>query len=567
MFGKTRISQRIYSGQGVQKDVTPGSGELRAMRSCCGIVLALYALGCARTNDNLSGEPRAKGSIRFNLAADPANLNPLFAHQDAASVEQQLARLAFEPFIDIDQYGRRTPALLAVIPSRENGGLSRDGRTLTYHLRRGVRWQDGRPVTAADVIFTLHAILDKRNPVRSHAGYDLVDKASSPSPQIVVLHLRRAWAPAVQSFFSYGLAPQFVLPKHILERQLPLASAPFNAAPVGNGPFRLLQWRRGERLVYQAATSYWRGNAASARLDIRIVGDPSTNLTLLRSGDVDFNLIAPAQQKILGGDRRIAYRYVPTATIAGIAINLRHPPLDDIRVRRAIAMSIDRKAISAKITLGRYPVADSAQPQFSWAYDASAKEPSFAPAEADKLLDEAGWRRGPKGIRTRNGRPLSLTYVQFPESQTGVRAATMIQSELQARGIDVSIKSVANAQLFMPAAQGGTLASGSFDLAYVPWPMGSDPDDSLLLACGGASNYMRYCNAQVQRLEEIALSATSQSVRKVTYSKIAHIVAHDVPLIYLFNANYIYAYRPQLRGFYPNAFTPTWNAYTWAIRI
>jgi len=536
------------------------------MKSWRGFLLVvLWCSGCSQPV-RPDGDQREKGSVRFNLSADPANLNPLFAHQDAASVEQQLARLAFEPFIDIDERGRSIPSLLAVIPSRENGGISPDGRTITYHLRQGVRWQDGAPVTAADVLFTLKAILDKKNPVRSAAGYDLIDKADSPSPGVVVFHLRRAWAPAVQTFFSYGLAPQFVLPKHILERQLPLVTAPFNAAPIGNGPFQFVNWRRGERLLYRANASYWRGKAKTARLDIRIVGDPSTNLTLMRSGDVDFNLIAPSQQKVLGDDPRIAYRYVPTATIAGIALNLHHPPLDDIRVRRAFAMSIDRKAISDKITLGRYPVTDSAQPQFSWAYDPAAKEPAYAPADADRLLDEAGWRRGPKGMRTRNGRQLALTYVQFPESQTGVRAATMIQSELQARGIDVNIKSVANAQLFMPASGGGTLASGAFDLAYIPWPMGSDPDDSLLLACNGASNYMRYCNPNVQRLEDAALSATSRSVRALAYSKIAHLVAHDVPVIYLFNANYIYAYRPQLHGFYPNAFTPTWNAFNWSMR-
>ncbi len=528
-------------------------------------MLAALWVSCACAGPRPDGSPREKGSVRFNLAADPANLNPLFAHQDASSVEQQLARLVFEPFIDIDERGRSSPALLAVIPTRENGGVSTDGRTLTYRLRKGARWQDGYPVTASDVIFTLEAILDKNNPVRSHSGYDLIDKASSPSPSVVVFHLRRAWAPAVQSFFSYGLAPQFVLPKHVLERQRPLSSAPFNAAPVGDGPYRLVTWRRGERLIYAANAKYWRGIARVARLDIRVVGDPSTNLTLLRSGDVDFNLIAPAQQKILSDDPGIAYRYVPTATIAGIAINLRHPPLNDVRVRRAIAMSIDRNAISEKITLRRYPVTDSAQPQFSWAYDPTARQPGFAPQRADRLFDEAGWRRSANGIRTKNGKPLALTYVQFPESQTGVRAATMIQSELLARGIDLTIKSIGNAQLFMPAREGGTLASGSFDLAYVPWPMGSDPDDSLLLACNGASNYMRYCNARVQRLEEIALAATSRSVRKGAYSQIAHIVANDVPLIYLFNANYIYAYRHELRGFYPNGFTPTWNAYGWAM--
>ncbi|MBV9972413.1 MAG: hypothetical protein JO135_03680 [Candidatus Eremiobacteraeota bacterium] len=118
----------------------------------------------------------------------------------------------------------------------------------------------------------------------------------------------------------------------------------------------------------------------------------------------------------------------------------------------------------------------------------------------------------------------------------------------------------------MPSARGGTLASGAFDLAYVPWTFGADPDDSALLECGGAENYMRYCNHLVDRLEEAALASTEQRQRKALYSQIAHIVARDVPIIYLFNARYIYAYRRSLQGFYPNAFLPTWNATEWSLR-
>lgn len=538
------------------------------MRSALVLPLLLCVLaGCSRTGGGSLAAPRAPDSVRFDLAADPATLNPLFLHQDAASVEQQVARLAFEPFIDLDADGRPVPALLSTIPTRANGGISADGRTIVYHLRPGVRWTDGVPVTSADVLFTLHAILDPRNPVRSHEGYDLIDRAYARGPLVVVFHLKRGWAPAVQTFFSYGFSPQFVLPAHVLENERPLAQAPFNAAPtVSDGPFRFVRWRRGESLLYEANPAYWRGPPKVKRLDIRIVPDPSTNLIMLQSGQLDWNLIAPLQQETLAGRPGIAFRDVPTAVIAGIAIQTGHPPLDDVRVRRAIAMAIDRAGISRKITLGHYPVTNALQPQFSWAYDPHVKEPGYDPAAARALLDAAGWRAAAGGIRQKGGRALHLTYVQFPESATGVRVATFVQAELRKVGIDLTVKSVSNAQLFLPQAHGGILASGKFDLAYVPWTMGADPDDSSILTCGAPANYMRYCNARVDTLERRALAATGQSERKRLYARIERIVASDVPIVFLFDADYIYAYRTQLHGFSPNAFLPTWNAADWSMR-
>ena len=153
---------------------------------------ALVALAaCTRT-----GAPDATAtSVRFAIAADPQTLNPLFAHADANSVEQQVARLAFLPFIDIDERGTPVPVLLARIPTVANGDLSRDGRTIVYRLRSGVRWQDGVPVTASDVLFTLHAIVDPRNPVRSREGYDRIASAVRVDDATVRIVLKSAWAP------------------------------------------------------------------------------------------------------------------------------------------------------------------------------------------------------------------------------------------------------------------------------------------------------------------------------------------------------------------------------------
>jgi peptide/nickel transport system substrate-binding protein len=239
-------------------------------------VAATFAAGCA--------PPRApQSTARFDLAADPQNLNPLFMTPDAASVELQAARLAFEPFIDRDQAGRPVPALLEVVPTRANGGVSADGRTITYRLRAGVTWSDGWPVTAGDVLFTLRAILDPRNPVRSHDGYDLIESAVARGPRSIIFHLRQPWAPAATTYFSYGLSPQFVLPEHVLQTQSPLARAVFNSEPsVGDGPYRFVSWRRGEGLRYVANPRYWRGKPAVANLVVRTVPDPSTNLLLLQ---------------------------------------------------------------------------------------------------------------------------------------------------------------------------------------------------------------------------------------------------------------------------------------------
>jgi len=523
-------------------------------------MLALVLLtSCAKAG---TGAGVAPGVVRFDLAADPSTLDPLFMHPDASSAEAQVARLSFEPFVDLDAKGRPEPVLLAVIPSRENGGLSADGRTIVYHLRRGVRWSDGVPVTSRDVLFTLHAILDPRNPVRSLEGYDLIDRATAPDAHTVVLHLRRAWAPAVLTYFSYGISPQVVLPAHVLQAETPLARAPFGAAPtVGDGPYTFVSWARGESIEYRANPRYWRGAPGARRIDVRIATDPSTNLLLLQSGALDWNLIAPSQRPLAVRDPHVKLISTPTAVVAALAFDTAHPPLNDVRVRRAIAESIDRASISAKITLGVYPVTDMLQPQFSWAYDPSIHQPGYDPRAADALFDAAGWHRGAGGMRARNGVPLRLTYAQFPESLTGVRVAETVQAELRARGVDVAIENISNAALFLPVS--GILATGRFDLAYVPFTMGADPDDSGVLACHGAQNYMRWCDPQVDALEAQALSSVSQKKRRVLYRRIARRVADQVPLLYLFNARYLYAYRDRLHGFAPNAFLPTWNAYAW----
>ena len=179
--------------------------------------------------------------MNFDISSDPSSLDPLFLHSDSGGTEAELARLAFEPFFDVDEHGRLVPALVTAVPTKSNGGISRDGRVITYHLRH-VRWTDGVDVTSADVLFTLAQIMDSDNPVESREGYDRIVSATAPDAHTVVFMLREAWSPSIKSFFAYSATPQFVLPKHVLESQLPLKEAPFSGSPtVGDGPYDFLQ--------------------------------------------------------------------------------------------------------------------------------------------------------------------------------------------------------------------------------------------------------------------------------------------------------------------------------------
>lgn len=518
----------------------------------------VHAIAVLAATTGLTGAAEPS-TIRFAIAADPGSLNPLLAHADANSVEAQLARLSFLPFLDLDSAGRLVPVLLARVPTVENGDLSRDGRTIVYRLRADRRWWDGQPVTSADVVFTLDAIRDARNPVASRAGYDRITEARALDAHTVRLRLREAWAPAVTAFFGPGAAPQFVLPAHVLARERNLAQSPFNEHPMGNGPFRPVQWLRGDRLRYERT-----GNAGVQRLDIRVVPDAGANYTALLSGALDWNLVSPAQWRGIANRPELRFTRVPQALAVGLALNTAHPPLDDVRVRRALAMAIDRRSISEKLTFGRYPVLDTAQPLGSWARDASVHLPAFSPTDADRTLDAAGWHRGADGIRVRDGKRLALTYVQFPESQTGVRTAAFIERGLRDRGFDVTIKSVPNATLFLPRT--GTLATGAYDLAYVPWPMGADPDDAFLLSCNGAGNVMKWCDSKVDALERAAVREPRRDARRALYARIERRVAESVPIVFLFGPAYTYAQRAALAGFAPSAFTPTANAERWMLR-
>src|ERR1700730_15422307 len=340
------------------------------------MILALLFSLCACSGGGVGPGVQRAHSVIFNISEDPHSLNPLLAQSDD---EQQIAHLAFDLLIDVDERGRLVPALAIDVPSTSNGGVSRDGKTITYRLRRNVLWQDGAPVTSHDVWFTWRALVDPRNEVASTRGYDLIVAIDTPDPHTAVVRLKHPWAPAVATFFTYGVHRVSIVPAHLLEGRGPLRSLPFNERPIGTGPFILTGWERGDHLTYVANPHYFRGAPRATSVVVREVPDVNTDLTMLRTGDLDWSLLSPAQRVGLGSAQGIRFVFAPFSGFGAMAFNCRRPPFDDTRMRRAIALAIDRIRMSRNITYGQYPVTDSDQPPFSWAYAISARQPSCQP--------------------------------------------------------------------------------------------------------------------------------------------------------------------------------------------
>ena len=529
--------------------------------------LAAFDVGCSdgRFHSTAPASPgeAAGGIVTFNVSEDPHSLNPLLARSDD---ERQLAHLCFEMLLDVDAKGRQISALALQVPTLANGGISADGRTLTYHLRRGVRWQDGSPLTSRDVWFTWRAIVDPRSGATSTRGYDLIQTIDTPGAYTAVVHLRHAWAPAVSTFFTYGAHPVPLLPEHVLEHADRATLERFNVQPVCSGPYVMESWERSSRIEYRANPLYFRGKPRVDRVVALVIPDFNTDLTQLRAGELDWSLLSPAQRLALGRAPGIRFVDVPFAGYGALTFNVRRAPFDDARVRRAVAASIDRRRLSSAITQGRYGVAESDQPPFSWAYDPGVRMPAFDPAVADRMLDAAGWRLGARGVRERAGKTLEISLAVFPEGDTAVRTAVYVQQMLAARGIVANVKRVTLAHFYLPKSAGGLLMSGNYDLAYFAWRSGEDPDDSDVVTCAGTSNFAGYCNADVDALEMRALAGTDQARRAALYSRVQRIIARDVPYLYLYAPTYGYAASERFTGFAPTPFSPMARAWEWSKR-
>jgi peptide/nickel transport system substrate-binding protein len=524
-------------------------------RAFAALAFALALAACAR-----SSAPGGAGAVlRLAISAEPRSLLSLLMQ---SIPDNEILRLIYDPLIACDAAGRPVPALAAVVPTRANGGISRDGLTVTYHLRRGVRWHDGAPFTSADVAASFRAVMDPRSIVSTRHGYDVVARVDTPDPLTVRFRLKRPFAPFVGTIFAESDAPYYVAPAHLL-RGGSLAQSSLNTAPVGTGPFRAVRWARGDRLELAANASYWQGKPALARIVVRFIGDENTQLVGLRGGDLDGVIGISANAAATA--RGIAHLRIATAPLnAYWGVMMNNGPghaTADVRVRRALAMAIDAASFRANVTHGFYVPAIADLPAVLWAADRSLHPIRHDVAAARAQLASAGY--GP-------AHPLALDLAILQTSQTHRVEAVALQSELEALGVDVRVHPYLPNVFDAPPSQGGMLTRGRYDLAFYGWYAGMDPDDSGQFTCDqrppNGYDHSFYCSAEMDAAQRAALGSYDERTRKRAYARIEALLLRDVPIAFLGSPVAISALRDGVGGFAPSLVTQTANAHRWTLR-
>jgi len=498
-------------------------------------------------------------TLRVASGYVPRTLNPILATQSA---ETALARLTTDVLVTVDDRGRLVPDIATTVPTQANGGISADGLTITYHLRPHVRWHDGVPFTSRDVKFSFDAIMNPDTDVISRHGYDDVARVDTPDALTVVFHLKRRFSPFVATVFGDSDSPYSIIPEHLLARYPNLNDVPYNAAPIGTGPFKFVRWVRGDRIEFVRNDDYFGGRPKIARIIWRLVPDENTEITLLRTHEIDwmFEASVSAYKTIRSlPETRVVLQ--PVNGYMGLMINSAPGRAGTNRVlRRAIAMAIDKQRITDDLTFGAGVAATGDLPPFMWAFDPAVKSVPYDPAAARATLAALGYTPA---------KPLELDFV-YEESTVLERSlAVVLQQALAQVGIAVQPRGLLSSMIYAGYMAGGTLARGHYDLAIYQWIAGIDPDDSAQFMCANRPpvgyNESFYCSATMEAAQARALGSYDQAVRKRAYATIETRLADDVPLDFLFWYRNVHALNPDLHGFDPNPVVETWDVAHWSI--
>jgi peptide/nickel transport system substrate-binding protein len=507
------------------------------------------------------------GLLRIASAQEPDQLGPMLGEQ---YIDNDLSMLWAGYLLSWDDRDEYLPDLAVQVPTRANGGISEDGLTITYHLRKGVRWQDGAPFSSADVAFSWHAVLNPKNVISTRIGYTDVSSIDTPDPSTVVVHLKRRFAPFIGTFFAMSAEPVPVLPKHLLARYASLEGIPENAMPVGTGPFRVAS-DDGGRIRFLANPLYWRGPPKLREIDFQWLPDDRTLLAALKAHSIDLYLEgAQALEPELQGNRGFTVYLYPFTRFMDVGLNTARPTLSDVRVRQALDYATDRRRLIDQVADGVNLPADSDQPPFGWAHDPDVKRYPYDLRKADELLDAAGWKLGSDGLRHKGGAPLRLALVGEDGSATKIAAGEEIAREWRKAGVGVSIHNYSSDALYAPLALGGIQQTERFDVTFEEWGYGVDPDDSQVFSCEMRPpqgwNIYNYCDPALEAAEAAALSNYDVATRKRAYAKIQALIARDVPMIPIWFDQMEDVANIDLQNYRPaHAGSSFWNSWQWSI--
>lgn len=497
--------------------------------------------------------------LRITAGEDVENLNPLLTSDTPVSLI--IAPLTMGYLVRWDKQGNPIPELITQVPTQQNGGVSKDGLTITYHVRRGVEWSDGAPFNADDVVFSFHAVLNPANNVTSRAGFDRIGTIDEPDKYTIVLHMKKPYSPFIQAFFSTAGAEPSVLPAHLLAKYANLNNVDYNSKPVGIGPFMVKEWQRGSRVVMVANPHYFRGAPKLKEIDYEIITNANTVLTEMQAKSLDMYYQAP--QNMLDQFTALAAFTTwaqPSYYFRHIDFNLRSPKLKDLAVRQALRYATNRPDILAKLYHGVGLLQEEPAPKVSAYWDPNIQMMPFDLSKANQILDQAGWKRGPDGVREKNGVSLDLNFATATGTVINDQLIEQLRQTWSQIGVKLTVSHYLNTLLFAQYQDGGILYRGKYDVAYYAWGLDAVGDFSPIYACDqmppAGQNSIFWCNQTADRAMHDLYTHYDQAQRNKDDQVVMTQLDKDVPTIVLMGTAALWVYNKDVKNFSPGALSP-----------
>lgn len=524
---------------------------------------AVLLVSCTKSQTaGETGENAAPKTHHLRFADGSGDLPGLNPHFFAETSLGYLSELTMAYMVRYDVHNQPVPELATVVPTQENGGISKDGKSITWHLRKGVKWSDGVPFDGDDVVWTTHAILNTANNEIGRDGWNLITGIDEPDKYTVIFHMSKPYASFLPTFYGSAGANPCILPKHLLAKYPDINHVPYNALPVGIGPFRYTAWHRGESVEMEANPYYWRGQPKLQKITYKIIPSRETLMTLMQTGDVDLWPQIPPQAYIdeLKAISKLTTIVQPAAYFSQVSINVSRPLVSDVRVRQAIRYAIDRQTLVTKIAHGYGILQESLVSPVVPIAPKNIPLVPFDPAKAQQLLDQAGWKPGPDGIRVKDGQRLTLALPYYTGSAAADSTVELIRSQLKAVGIEIQTRKYDPARFFDIYANNGVVNKGDWDLTTFLWQSDPNGDYSNLLECNqippNGQDDVRFCDKQVDAWFEEFKGTYSVSEHAALLQKIMERVAEQVPMFTLYVPEYGFSWNKNLTGYTPGAQTP-----------
>jgi len=444
----------------------------------------------------------------------------------------------------------------------ESWDVSPDGKKITFHLRKGVTWHDGTPFTSDDVMFTYRRMIDPRTPTAYGEDFKQVKSASAPDPHTFVVEYGRPFAPALASWGMH------VLPKHLLSMHPDISKSPLNRKPVGTGPYRFVEWKTGEKVVFDVNSGYFEGTPYIARVITRVIPDQATMFLELKSGGVDIMNLTPPQytrQTETAEFRKSFHKYKYTASAyTYLGFRLSHPFFRDVRVRQAIACATDKKALIDGVLLGLGQEATGPYKPGTWAHNPNVKRYPHDPGKAKALLAEAGWRPGKDGTLEKDGRRFEFTVLTNAGNEARAKTAAILQQNLADAGIRMEIRTMEWAAFINEY-----IDKRKFDAVILGWNTSPDPDQFDIWHSSKTGpkelNHVGYANAEVDRLLDEGRSTFDLEKRKKAYFRIQEILAEEQPYVFLYVPEALPVVHNRFHGIEPAPAGISYNFVKWYV--